>query len=309
MKIGNIELKNNLILAPMAGVTDFAFRSLAVSYGADYAVTEMISAKALKYKNKKTVDLLKTAANEKIKVVQIFGSDPKIMALAVASRELAPFDIIDINMGCPAPKIVKNGEGSALMSNLDLAYNIISQCVKSTSKPITVKFRVGINGVNNACIFAQMCERAGASAITIHGRTREQFYSGKCDFDVIRQVKQSVSIPVVANGDVTDRESYLKVLSQTGCDGVMVGRASLGHPEIFLELMGKTQNQNKLNQIKTHINMLLTFYPEIFVVKHMRKHILWYLKGERNCAALKAEICKLTKIADVLCALENFYNN
>ena len=309
MKIGNIELKNNLILAPMAGITDFAFRSLAVTYGADYGVTEMVSAKALKYKSKKTYDLLVTAPNETIKVVQIFGSEPKIMAKAVASKELEKFDIIDINMGCPAPKIVKNGEGSALMANMELAKNIISECVKATIKPITVKFRIGINGVNNACAFAQMCEQSGASAITIHGRTREQYYSGKCDLEVIKQVKQSVSIPVIANGDVTNRETFLNILKVTGCDAVMVGRASLGNPQVFAEILNEKVDVNKLDQIKQHINMLLTYYPEIFVVKHMRKHILWYLKGERNCSNVKAEVCKLTKISDVIKVLENFYNN
>lgn len=309
MKIGNIELKNNLILAPMAGVTDFAFRSLAVSFGADYAVTEMVSAKALKYKSKKTYDLLVTAPNEKIKVVQIFGSEPKVMAKAVASKQLEPFDIIDINMGCPAPKIVKNGEGSALMQNPQLAHQIISECVKASNKPVTVKFRIGINGVNNAVEFAKMCESAGASAITVHGRTREQYYAGKCDFDTIKQVKQSVNIPVIANGDVTNRESYLNMLSITGCDAVMVGRAALGHPEVFTEILGNDNPVNKLEQIKQHINMLLTYYPEIFVVKHMRKHILWYLKGERGASAIKAEVCKLTKINDVIKVLEDFYNN
>lgn len=309
MKIGNIELKNNLILAPMAGVTDFAFRSLAVELGADYGVTEMVSAKALKYKSKKTYDLLVTAPNETIKVVQIFGSEPKIMAKAVASKELAPFDIIDINMGCPAPKIVKNGEGSALMANVNLAREIILACVNATDKPITVKFRVGINGVNNAVEFAKMCEGAGASAITIHGRTREQYYSGKCDLEIIKQVKQSVNIPVIANGDVINRESYLNMLNVTGCDGIMVGRAALGHPEVFAEILGKEIKQNKLEQIKKHINMLLTYYPEIFVVKHMRKHILWYLKGERGASVIKSEVCKLTKINDVIKVLENFYNN
>lgn len=309
MKIGNIELKNNLILAPMAGVTDFAFRSLAVELGADYGVTEMVSAKALKYKSKKTYDLLVTAPNETIKVVQIFGSEPKIMAKAVASKELAPFDIIDINMGCPAPKIVKNGEGSALMANVNLAREIILACVNATDKPITVKFRVGINGVNNAVEFAKMCEGAGASAITIHGRTREQYYSGKCDLEIIKQVKQSVNIPVIANGDVINRESYLNMLNVTGCDGIMVGRAALGHPEVFAEILGKEIKQNKLEQIKKHINMLLTYYPEIFVVKHMRKHILWYLKGERGASVIKSEVCKLTKINDVIKVLENFFNN
>ena len=309
MKIGNIEIKNNLILAPMAGVTDLAFRSLAISYGADYAVGEMVSAKALKYKSKKTYDLLFTAPNEAIKVAQIFGSDAKIMAKAVKSKELQPFDIIDINMGCPAPKIVKNGEGSALMGNIELAKSIIEACVNATEKPITVKFRLGINGVNNAVEFAKMCEQAGAKAITVHGRTREQFYSGKCDIEAIKQVKQAVSIPVIANGDVFNRESYLNMLSTTGCDAVMVGRASLGNPEVFAEILGNNVNINKLDQIKTHINLLLQYYPEIFVVKHMRKHILWYLKGERNSNMVKNEVVKKTKIADVIQVLEEFYAN
>jgi nifR3 family TIM-barrel protein len=309
MKIGNIEIKNNLILAPMAGVTDLAFRSLAISYGADYAVGEMVSAKALKYKSKKTYDLLFTAPNEAIKVAQIFGSDAKIMAKAVKSIELQPFDIIDINMGCPAPKIVKNGEGSALMGNVELAKSIIEACVNATEKPITVKFRLGINGVNNAVEFAKMCEQAGAKAITVHGRTREQFYSGKCDIEAIKQVKQAVSIPVIANGDVFNRESYLNMLSTTGCDAVMVGRASLGNPEVFAEILGNNANINKLDQIKTHINLLLQYYPEIFVVKHMRKHILWYLKGERNSNMVKNEVVKKTKIADVIQVLEEFYAN
>ena len=309
MKIGNININNNLILAPMAGVTDFAFRSLACFYGADYAVTEMVSAKALKYKSKKTYDLLVTTSGEKIKAVQIFGSEPDVMAKAVSSKHLDAFDIIDINMGCPAPKIVKNGEGSALMMDLNKAFEIISSCVKATTKPITVKFRAGINGLNNAVEFAQMCERAGASAITIHGRTREQYYSGKCDLDVIKAVKNAVKIPVIANGDVADKNSFLHMLNYTGCDAVMVGRASLGKPEIFAEILGDNRPVNKLEQIKNHINMLMQYYPEIFVVKHMRKHILWYLKGERNCSQVKAEVVKKTTISDVIKVLEDFYKN
>ncbi|MBR2467732.1 MAG: tRNA dihydrouridine synthase DusB [Clostridia bacterium] len=306
MKIGNIELKNNLILAPMAGVTDVGFRSLAVEYGADYAVGEMVSAKALKYKNKKTFDLLITAPNENIKVAQIFGSDPKIMASIVKSDILAKFDIIDINMGCPAPKIVKSGDGSALMRDMDLAYNIISSCVKVTDKPITVKFRAGWNDNINAVEFAQMCEKAGASAITIHGRTREQFYAGNSDFDLIRKVKQAVSIPVIGNGDVVDIESYKKMLD-TGVDAVMIGRGALGNPEIFSQILGKNLDVDKLQDIKKHIDILRTHYPETLVVKEMRKHILWYLKGYHNCTDVKNQVVREKDLEKVLEILENFF--
>ncbi len=307
MKIGNIELKNNLILAPMAGVTDVGFRSLALKYGADYAVGEMVSAKALKYNNKKTLDLLITAPNEKIKVAQIFGSDPKIMASIVASKHLEKFDIIDINMGCPAPKIVNNGDGSALMKDIDLAYQIVSSCVKATAKPITVKFRAGWNNNINAVEFAKMCEKAGASAITIHGRTREQFYAGVSDLNIIKQVKQAVSIPVIGNGDVVDKESYNKML-ETGVDAVMIGRGALGNPEIFAILTNKYVEVNKLDDIKEHITLLKTYYPETLVTKEMRKHILWYLKGYHNCTDVKNQVVREKSLDNVLTILEQFFN-
>lgn len=308
MKIGDVQLKNNLILAPMAGVTDVGFRSLAIKYGADYAVGEMVSAKALKYKNKKTQDLLITAHNEQIKVAQIFGSDPKIMASVVKSKYLEKFDIIDINMGCPAPKIVKNGEGSALMKNIELAKQIVSACVKVSTKPITVKFRAGWNDNINAVEFAKMCEQAGASAITIHGRTREQFYAGKSDLELIKQVKQAVSIPVIGNGDVVDLSSY-KAMLATGVDAVMVGRGALGNPEIFAELTGKKIEINKLADIKTHIAILREHYPEHLVVKEMRKHILWYLKGYHNCTEVKNQVVREKDINKVLEILETFFIN
>ena len=209
MKIGNFEFKNNLILAPMAGVTDVAFRSICIDFGADAGVTEMVSAKALSYDNEKTSDLLLTAPNEKIKIVQLFGHEPEIMAKICASSYLDKFDIIDINMGCPAPKIVGNGDGSALMKDIGLARQIVESCVQATNKPITVKFRSGYTKDSiNAVEFAKMCEEAGAKAITVHGRTREQMYGGKVDLDIIRSVKHSVSIPVIASGDVVDKESF-----------------------------------------------------------------------------------------------------
>jgi len=309
MKIKNIEIKNNLIYAPMAGYSDFAFRSLCVMCGADYGVSEMVSAKGLFYDNQNTMDLLRTADNEQIKVAQIFGNDPKIMAQMVKSKSLEKFDIIDINMGCPAPKIVNNAEGSALMKNLDLAHDVIKACVEATEKPITVKFRVGFDENHKNCVeFAKMCERAGASAITIHGRTREQFYDGVVDLDAIKKVKESVSIPVIANGDVVDVESYKKMMEYTGCDGVMIGRGALGRPYIFSELLGIEHNKDKMFYIKKHIEILRTVYPDEFIVRHMRKHILCYLKGERNCAELKRNIVLINDLNEVISLLDKFFH-
>ena len=309
MKIKNIEIKNNLIYAPMAGYSDFAFRSLCVMCGADYGVSEMVSAKGLFYDNQNTMDLLRTADNETIKVAQIFGNDPKIMAQMVKSKSLEKFDIIDINMGCPAPKIVNNAEGSALMKNLDLAHDVIKACVEATDKPITVKFRVGFDENHKNCVeFAKMCEKAGASAITIHGRTREQFYDGLVDLDAIKKVKEAVSIPVIANGDIVDIESYNKMMEYTGCDGAMIGRGALGRPYIFSELLGIEHNSDKMFYIKKHIEILRTVYPDEFIVRHMRKHILCYLKGERNCAELKRNIVLINDLNEVIKLLEDFFS-
>lgn len=310
MKIKNIEFKNNILLAPMAGVTDVAFRSICIDFGADAGVTEMISAKALKYENKKTEDLLITAPNEKIKIVQIFGSDPDIMAEICASKYLEKFDIIDINMGCPAPKIVSNGEGSFLMTKIDLAREIISKCVSATNKPITVKFRSGFdNNSINAIEFAKMCQSAGASAITIHGRTRSQMYSGSVDLDIIRSVKQSVSIPVIASGDIVDRESYLRTLKYTGCDAVMIGRGALGNPYIFEEIRGTVSNKHKFEIIKRHIETLLNYYPLSFVSGHIRKHLLWYLKGERGASEIKKFVSLEPDLEKILTRLKDFFDD
>lgn len=309
MKIKNIEIKNNLIYAPMAGYSDFAFRSLCVMCGADFGVTEMVSAKGLFYDNQNTMDLLRTAENEQIKVAQIFGNNPEIMAKMINSKALKKFDIIDINMGCPAPKIVNNFEGSALMKDIDLAYSVIKTCVESTDKPITVKFRVGFDDTHKNCVdFAKMCEKAGVSAITIHGRTREQFYDGDVDLEAIKKVKESVNIPVIANGDVIDINSYKKMLEYTGCDGVMIGRGALGKPYIFSELLDKEYNKDKMYYIKKHIEILRTVYPDDFIVRHMRKHILCYLKGEKNCTELKREIVTISDLNLVINLLDNFFN-
>jgi len=310
MKIKNIEFKNNLILAPMANVTDVAFRSIAVESGADAGVTELISAKAITYNNKKTEEMLYVADNEKIKIAQIFGKEPEVMADACKSKYLEKFDIIDINMGCPAPKIIKNGEGSALLNNMDLAEKIIKACVDATDKPITVKFRSGWNKDSIVAVeFAKMCEKAGASAITIHARTTDQGYSGTADWDIIKAVKNAVNIPVIGNGDVVDRDSYLKMLKYTGCDAVMVGRSTMGKPYLFKELLGQIEENNQLYFIKKHIEILKKYYPDRFIVKHMRKHILWYLKNIRNATKLKVEIVKEPDLNKVLCQLDEIFKS
>ena len=227
--------------------------------GASLTVTEMVSAKALMYESAKTYDLLQTFEGEKPVAVQIFGREPEIMALACKNPALDKFDIIDINMGCPAPKIVKNGEGSALMKEFDLAKDIIKACVNATKKPVTVKFRLGFEEDNIVAVeFAKMCEESGASAITVHGRTREQFYSGKVNYEAIKAIKQAVKIPVIGNGDITDKESLKRMLA-TGVDAVMIGRGAIGNPWIFKELLGEPYIKDKLNIIKKQIEYLIQY--------------------------------------------------
>lgn len=288
MKIGNVEIDGNLFLAPMAGVTDLAMRSLAREFGASLSYTEMISAKGLIYKSAKTEHMLKCLDNENPKAVQIFGNDPEIMAQACLHPLIQHFDIIDINMGCPAPKIVRNGEGSALMENFELASEIIKRCVAVSNKPITVKFRKGF--INDCAVeFAKMCERSGASAITIHGRTKQEMYGGKVDYEVIKKVKNSVSIPVFGSGDVVDEETFIK-MKETGVDAIMIGRGSLGRVWIFSELAQKTVKYNRYEVAKKHVELLRRFYPENFLVKYMRKHLLWYCAGIKNVDNFKTEI-------------------
>ena len=302
LKIKNVELKSNLILAPMAGLSDVAFRNMCLKFGAGLVCTEMVSAKALSYKNKKTEDLLITLDDEVPKAVQIFGHEPKVMAEAVKNPLLAKFDIIDINMGCPAPKIVKNGDGSALLKNFDLAEQIISACVNATDKPITVKFRIGFDeGENIAVDFARMCEKAGAAAITVHGRTTKQGYSGIVNYEAIKQVKQAVNIPVFANGNCETSEDYENILKITGADGIMIGRASLGSPEIFEEILtGKKSNVNKFEQIKYHYETLMKFFPEKAVVLSMRTHLANYLKKEYKNTKLLIELLKMNSYSEII---------
>lgn len=289
MKIGNIEFKNGIFLAPMASVTDVGFRSVCADFGAELTYTEMVSAKGLYYGSEKTAELLAFEDNCKLKAVQIFGSDPEIMAKIVKGFGKR-FDIIDINMGCPAPKIFKNGDGCALMGNIDLARQIIKECVRASQVPITVKFRSGITeSTINAVEFAKMCEEAGASAITFHPRTRSQFYSGKADYNLFKQVAQSVTIPVIASGDIVDVESMERAIS-AGASAVMIGRGSLGNPEIFSTLSGQQAPYSKFDAVKKHIEVLQKYFSDECLTKYLRKHFLWYVGGIENAKQIKVKL-------------------
>lgn len=309
MKIKNVEIKNNLFLAPMAGITDKAFRTICKHFGVGITYTEMVSVKGLYYNSENTKKLLDIDKIETPCAVQIFGHEPEIFESVIKSGVLDKFDIIDINMGCPAPKIVKNGDGSALMKDIDLARQIITVCVKSTNKPITVKFRKGFYKTDDKLIeFAKMCEEAGASAITVHPRTREDFFSGSIDIDDIKKVKQAVNIPVIGNGDVTDKESYEKMLS-SGCDGVMIGRASFGCPEIFSILQNKQVKETKWEIIKKHLALLRQDFNDDFIVKIFRPYVLAYLGGFKNANELKRKIVLIKDLTEVECLLEEFFKN
>ncbi len=283
MVISNIDFGRSLILAPMAGVTDVGFRDIASLYGADATYSEMLSARAMLHNPKKTALMTIYSPSEKIRIGQIFGHESDIMKQALTSPLLEHYHVIDINMGCPAPKIVRNGEGAALLKNLKLASEIISQCAKSCAKPLSVKIRLGYDK-DNGLEIARMCEENGAKFITVHGRTAAQGYSGRADLDAIARIKSGVKIPVVGNGDVFDEESYQRML-ETGVDGVMIGRGALGKPFIFSRLKGIKYDYDVLEIIKRHIQILEKYYQKDWLTKYFRKHILWYLpfiKGQQR---------------------------
>lgn len=299
MEIGNLKFDKPIFLAPMAGYTDVAFRSICEECGADMCYTEMVSAKGLFYGSEKTEELLAFEDNTKYKAIQIFGSDAFVMA-QICARLSKNCHLIDINMGCPAPKIFKNGEGSALMKELEKAENIITSCVKASSVPITVKFRLGVEKNNYvACEFAKMCERAGASAITIHGRFTEEFYSGTVDYEKITEVVKSVSIPVIGSGDIKDIESLNKMWA-TGVSGVMVARASIGNPQIFSLLKGKESPYTKFEAYEKHISLLRKYFSDDYIVRYLRKHLVGYLSNLKGVSKLKSELLVMTDLNEVM---------
>ena len=306
MKIGNIDFNNNLILAPMAGVSDVGFRELCSIFGAAATYSEMLSARAMLHNPKKTEFMTISSPYEKIKIGQIFGHEPDIMAQVLSNPLLKDYKIIDINMGCPAPKIVKNGEGSALMKNLPLASKIIEQCVKKTKVPISVKFRLGYDR-DISTEFGKMCEESGASFVTLHARTTEQGYSGKANLEAIAKLKQTLKIPVVGNGDVVDKESYANMLS-TGVDGVMIGRGAQGRPWIFSELEGKTFNGNIYEVIKRHIDVLRKYYDEKWLILYMRKHFLWYVSDIERASKIRLQLATSPSIDNSLELLKQLFD-
>ena len=315
LKIGNVELNNNILLAPMAGITDRAFRLICEKYNPGLVYTEMISAKGLYYDDKKTEQLLNMKDEKRPIAVQIFGSD--VESMGYAAEYVSKYaDIVDINMGCPAPKVVKNGDGSKLLLDLEKARAIIEEVVKKSSVPVTVKFRKGWD-LNNivAVEMAKICEEAGASAITIHGRTRSEFYSGNADWDIIKKVKESVNIPVIGNGDVKSAEDVKKMFDETNVDGIMIGRGTLGNPWIFKqisdELDGKEfsiSNQEKLNIILEHLDYMLEDKPERVAVVEMRKHISWYIKSSKDASKVRDYINQITDKDELVKTLTEYFN-
>ncbi len=319
LKIKDLKLENNIILAPMAGITDMTFRTICKEFGAGLVTTEMVSAKGLYYKDKKTQELMKTNEHDKPVALQIFGNEPAIMAYVVENiiNDMKNIDIIDINMGCPAPKIVKNGDGSALMKNPKLAGEIVKKVKDVSKKPLTVKFRSGWDANSiNAVEFAKIIEANGADAVTVHGRHRDQFYSGKADYNIIKMVKDSVKVPVIGNGDVFSVEDAKRLINTTNCDGIMVARGVLGNPWLIRNLvnaMNGYDNENqasyeifeptpvqRVDMLKRHIQLLNKELPEKVTVLEMRKHAAWYIKGLKNSSEIRCRINTIDNL-ELLC--------
>lgn len=316
LKIGTVELENNLILAPMAGVTDLPFRVLCKEQGAGLICMEMVSAKGILYNNKNTEQLLSIDEREHPVSLQLFGSDPEIMSQMAKRIEDRPFDILDINMGCPVPKIVNNGDGSALMKNPLLAGQIIEKTVRAIAKPVTVKIRKGFDENHvNAVEMAHIAEESGAAAVAVHGRTREQYYAGKADWDIIRQVKEAVHIPVIGNGDIFMPEDAVAMQRQTGCDGLMIARGAQGNPWIFSrinhyletgELLEKPPVEEMTQMILRHARMQIEFKGELAGMREMRKHAAWYTGGYQHASKLRSRINEVATYEELEELLQEF---
>ncbi|HBF4082724.1 tRNA dihydrouridine synthase DusB [Clostridioides difficile] len=316
MKIGNLELKNKVFLSPMAGVTDLPFRLICKEQGCGLLYTEMINGKALCYDDENTKKMLKIEEEEHPVAVQIFGSEPEFMGRSAEIMNDYSNEILDINMGCPAPKVVKNGDGSALMKNPKLAEEVLRAVVKNSKKPVTLKIRKGWDDNSvNAVEIAKIAEDCGISALAIHGRTREQFYSGKADWDIIAEIKKNLSIPVIGNGDVFTIEDSINMLDKTGCDAIMIGRGAQGNPWIFKrinhymntgEILPEPTLNEKISTAIKHLKLAVEEHGEYVAVREMRKHIAWYLKGLRNSAKLRDEINKIEDYQEVVSKLEYY---
>ena len=318
MKFKDFEVENEVFLAPMAGVTDLPFRLICKEHGCGLLYTEMINAKALCYDDEKTKKMLNILEEEMPVAIQIFGSEPEYMGKASEILNKYPNAILDINMGCPAPKVVKNGDGSALMRNPELAKRVISSVVEASQKPVTLKMRKGWDDENlNAMQIAKIGQECGISALTIHGRTREQYYSGKADWEIIKELKSELSIPVIGNGDVTSIEDAIKMKEDTKCDAIMIGRGAQGNPWIFErishylktgEILPVPSKEEKLDVAIKHMGLSVKEHSEFVAVREMRKHIGWYLKGMKNSARFRDEINKMENVDEVIAKLLEYKN-
>ncbi len=303
--IGNVKLANPVVLAPMAGVSDKPYRVICAEMGAGMVCMEMVSAKGILYKNRNTTKLLETDPSEHPVSLQLFGSDPDIMAKVAADIEHLPFDILDINMGCPVPKIVNNGEGSALMKDPLLAGRIIEAVSKAIHKPVTVKIRKGFDDEHiNAVEMAHVAEESGAAAVAVHGRTRQQFYSGRADWDIIAEVKARVGIPVIGNGDITSRADALSMFEKTHCDAVMIGRAARGNPWIFRQITGEVSDKRPgipevVDMMLRHARAEIEDKGEYTGIREMRKHASWYLAGYPDSSAMRRDINNINSLAEL----------